>query len=128
MVQYMNSFRLNDNQNLSSYLLSLHVTHTNLLWVSKPWVFTSQTIMFAWTHWLMACFILKSLLSQQDPWNTFALENYLQVSELFLVQSLSPYYPSNFPILKLITNDIPVFIVLKRLNHISVYILCTEYF
>ena len=65
---------------LSLLINSLLVTHTNLLWESKPWVFTSPTITFVWTHWPMYCTTLRSLWSPHVPWSTSDSENYLLVS------------------------------------------------
>ena len=52
-----------------NFFFSLLVTHTSPLWENKPWVCTSQTTMFVWTHWPMCCTTHRSPWSPHAPWS-----------------------------------------------------------
>lgn len=57
------------------FCCSLPETLTRVLWVSKPWEFTSPTTTSEWTHLPTYCTILKNPWLPLGPWNIFAFVN-----------------------------------------------------
>lgn len=70
------------------FWFSLPGTRISPPWENRPWVFTSPTSTFAWTHLLTSCITPRNHLLPPAPWSTCASESCLQVTHLTCNTSL----------------------------------------
>jgi len=83
----------------SSNIYSLLVILTNLLWVSKQWVFSSQILISAWTPCPIFSTIPRSRSPPLAPWSFLNSESFLLVKMLLLLLLVTPATTRKIPLL-----------------------------